>query len=117
MLRFVTSVLVIIWYSRNQPSLYHKGETVLIRVSVSKKLVKGKKNSPKNTCEGVFLEADHSVHKHLISYSDPVTFKSKMVWCKVDDVISVTKEEKDWQQKTKSAQPIMPIPQANQRSE
>ena len=30
---------------RNPPSLYYKGETVLIRVPVSKKLVKGEKNS------------------------------------------------------------------------
>ena len=36
---------------RNTPSLYYKGETVLIRVPVSKKLFKGKKNSLKNTCE------------------------------------------------------------------
>ena len=36
---------------RNPPSLYYKGETVLIRVPVSKKLFKGKKNSLKNTCE------------------------------------------------------------------
>jgi len=88
---------------RNPPSLYYKGETVLIRVPVSKKLVKGKKNSLKNTCEGVILEADHSVHKYFISYSDPVTLKSKTGWFKVDEVTSVTKEEEnDWQQKTKS---------------
>ena len=88
---------------RNPPSLYYKGETVLIRVPISKKLVKGKKNSLKNTCEGVILEADHSVHKYYISYSDPVTLKSKTGWFKVDDVTSVTKEEEnDQQQKAKS---------------
>ena len=65
---------------RNPPSLYYKGETVLIRVPVSKKLVKGKKNSLKSTCEGVILEADHSVHKYFISYSDPLTPKSKTGW-------------------------------------
>ena len=36
---------------RDPLSLYYKGETVLIRVPVSKKLVKGKKKSLKNTCE------------------------------------------------------------------
>ena len=49
------------------------GETVLIRVIVLKKVVKGKKNSLKNTCEGVILEADHSMHKYFISYSPSVT--------------------------------------------
>ena len=88
---------------RNPYSLYYKGEPVLIRVSFSKKLVKGKKNSLKNTCEGVILEADHSVHRYFIRYSDPVTLKSKTGWFKVDDVTSVTKEEEnDQQQKAKS---------------
>ena len=41
------------------------------------KLVKGKKNSLKNTCEGVILEANHSMHKYFISYSDPVILKSE----------------------------------------
>ena len=63
---------------RNPPSLYYKEETVLIRVPVSKELVKGRKNSLKNTGEGVIVEADHSVHKYFISYSDTVTLKSKL---------------------------------------
>ena len=65
---------------RNPPSLYYKGETVLIRVPVSKKLVKGKKNSLKNTCEGVILEANHSMHKYFISYNDLVTLESETRW-------------------------------------
>ena len=40
---------------RNPPSLYNKGETVLLRIPVSKKLVKGKKNSLKSTCEGLSM--------------------------------------------------------------
>ena len=88
---------------RDPLSLYYKGETVLIRVPVSKKLVKGKKNSLKNTCEGVILEANHSMHKYFISYSDLVTLKSKTRWFKGDDITSVTKEEEnDRQQKAKS---------------
>ena len=88
---------------RNPPSLYYKGETVLMRVPVSKKLVKGKKNSLKNTCEGVILEANHSMHKYFISYNDPVTLESETRWFKVDDITSVTKEEEnEWQQKAKS---------------
>ena len=71
---------------RNPPSLYYKGEPVLIQVPVSKKLVKGKKNSLKNTCEGVVLEATNSMNKYFISYSDPVTLKSETRWFKVDDV-------------------------------
>lgn len=70
---------------RNPPSLYNKGETVLLRILVSMKLVKGKKNSPKNTCEGFIHEADHSVHKYVISYNHPVTLRSKNDWFKVDD--------------------------------
>ena len=35
------------------------------------------------------------MHKYLISYNDPETRKSKTNWFKVDDVISVTKEEEN----------------------
>ena len=49
---------------QNPPSLYCKGETVLIRIPISKKIVKGKKKSLKNTCEGAIIEADHTVHKY-----------------------------------------------------
>ncbi|PFX22417.1 OTU domain-containing protein [Stylophora pistillata] len=68
--------------NRNPPSLYNKGETVLLRIPVSKKLVKGKKNSVKSTCEGFNHEADHSMHKYFICYNDPVTLKSKKGWFK-----------------------------------
>ena len=89
---------------RNPPLLYNKGETVLLRIPVSKKLVKGKKNSLKSTCEGFIHEADHSVHKYFISYNDPVTLMSKKGWFKVDDVTSLTKEEEnDRQQRVKIA--------------
>ena len=89
---------------RNPPSLYNKGETVLLRIPVSMKLVKGKKNSLKSTCEGFIHEADHSVHKYFISYNDPVTLMSKKGWFKVDDVTSLTKEEEnDRQQRVKIA--------------
>ena len=81
---------------RNPPSLCYKGETVLIRVPVSKKLVKEKKNWLKNAWEGVILEADHSVYKHFISYSDPGTLRRKTEWFKVDDVTSVTKKWRKW---------------------
>ena len=65
----------------------------MIRVPVSKKLVNGKKNSLKNTCEGVILEANHSMYKCFISYSDLVTLKSETRWFKVEGIPSVTKEE------------------------
>ena len=58
---------------RNPLSLHYMGETVLIRVIVLKKVVKGKKNSLKNTCEGAILEADHSMQKYFISYSPSFT--------------------------------------------
>ena len=65
-------------------------------------MVKRKKISPKNTCEGVILEANHSMHKYFISHSDPVTLRSETRWLKVDDVTLVTKEgENDRQQKAK----------------
>ena len=73
----------------------------MIRIPISKKIVKGKKNSLKSTCEGVIIEADHTMY--LISYNDPETRKSKRNWFKVDDVTSVTKEEEnERQQKAKS---------------
>ena len=88
---------------RNPPSLYYKGETVLIRIPISKKIVKGKKNSLMSTCEGVIIEADHTMHKYLTSYNDPETWKNKTNWFKVDDVTSVRKEEEnERQQKAKS---------------
>ena len=88
---------------RNLPSLYYKGKTVLIRIPISKKIVKGKKKSLKSTCEGVIIEVDHTVHRYLISCNDPATGKSKTNWFKVDDVTSVTKEEEnERQQKAKS---------------
>ena len=66
------------------------------------KIGKEKEISPKNTCEGVILEANHSMHKYFISHSDPVTLKSETRWLKVDDVTLVTKEgENDRQQKAK----------------
>ncbi|PFX28294.1 hypothetical protein AWC38_SpisGene7008 [Stylophora pistillata] len=83
---------------RNPPSLYNKGETLLIPVPVSKKFVKGKKNSLKSTCEEFNHEADHSMHKYFICYNDPVTLKSKKGWFKVDDVTSLTKEEENERQ-------------------
>ena len=52
---------------------------------------------------GVILEANHSMHKYFISYSDLVTLKSKTRRFKGDDITSVTKEEEnDRQQKAKS---------------
>lgn len=75
---------------RNPPSLYHKGETVLIRVPASKKLVKGKKNSLKSTCEGIIIETDHSLHKYHIKYEDPMTRKNREGWFKVDDFMQCT---------------------------
>ena len=50
---------------RNPPSLYEVGETILIRVAKTKKSIKGKKVSLKDTCEGVVLKADHEIHKYL----------------------------------------------------
>ena len=88
---------------RKPPSLYYKGETVLIRVPESKKLVKGKKNSFRSNCEGVILEADHALHKYRIEYKDPSTLKSRKGWFKVDDVTSVTKEEENERQRIAQA--------------
>ena len=67
------------------------------------KIGKEKEISLKNTCEGVILEANHSMHKYFISYNDPVTLESETRWFKVDDVTSETKEEEnERQQKAKS---------------
>ena len=70
----------------------------MLRILVSKKLVKGNKNSLKSTCEGFIHEADHSVHKYFFSYNDPLTLRSKKGWFKVDDVTSLTKEEENERQ-------------------
>ena len=38
---------------RNPPSLYYVGETVLVRITKTKKTVKGKKTTLRGTCEGL----------------------------------------------------------------
>ncbi len=83
---------------RQPPSLYYKGETVLVRIPISKKTVKGKKTSLKNSCEGLIIDADHSLHKYNIEFNDPVKRKKKKAWFKVDDVTSLTKEEENERQ-------------------
>ena len=83
---------------KRQPPLYYKGESVLLRIPISKKSVKGKKTSLKNGCEGHIIDADHNVHKYKIEYNDPVTSKNKQAWFKVDDVTSLTKEEENKRQ-------------------
>ena len=68
----------------------------------------------------MILEADHSVNKYFIRYSDPVTLKSKTGWFKVDDVTSVSlkkKKKTTSSKKQKVAQAIMPIPQLRPTSE
>ena len=80
---------------RQPPSLYYKGESVLLRIPISKKSVKEKKTSLKNGCEGRIIDADHNVHKYKIECNDPVTSKNKQAWFKEDDVTSLTKEEEN----------------------
>ena len=75
--------------------LYYKGETVLIRVRL-KGISQGKeKLAREHMWRG---DANHSMHKCFISYSDPETLKSETKWFKVCDVTSVTKEEENDQQ-------------------
>lgn len=78
---------------RQPPSLYYKGETILVRIPTSKKTVKGKKNSLKSSCEGRVVDIDHTAHKYQIEFKDPNTLKYKAAWFKVDDVTSLTKED------------------------
>jgi len=80
---------------RNPPSLYHKGEVVLLRLPVARKSVKGKKTSLRSNCEGLILESDHILHKYRIEYEDPLTSKLKKNWFKVDDITSLTKDEEN----------------------
>ena len=68
------------------------------------KLVMGKKNSLKNTCEGVILEVNHSMHKYFISYSDPVTLKNKSRRCYLSNERRrkwPAAKGKEWQWETK----------------
>ena len=83
---------------RQPPSLFYKGESVLLRIPISKKPVKGKKTSLKNGCEGRIIDANHNVHKYKIEYNYTVTSKNKQAWFKVDDVTSLTKEEENKRQ-------------------
>lgn len=89
---------------RNPPSLYHTGETVLVRIAKMKKTVKGKKTTLKGTCEGQILKADHSLHKYYVEFEDPNTAKRKKVWMKVDDITSLSKEEEKRRQDTAKEQ-------------
>lgn len=84
---------------RQPPSLYYKGETILVRIPTSKKTVKGKKSSLKSSCEGRVVDIDHTAHKYQIEFKDPDTLKFKTAWFKVDDVTSLTKEEENKRQR------------------
>ena len=84
---------------RQPPSLYYKGETILVRIPTSKKTVKGKKNSLKSSCEGRVVDIDHTAHKYQIEFKDPNTLKYKTAWFKVDDVTSLTKEDESKRQR------------------
>ena len=84
---------------RQPPSLYYKGETILVRIPTSKKPVKGKKNSLKSSCEGRVVDVDHTAHKYQIEFKDPNTLKYKTAWFKVDDVTSLTKEDESKRQR------------------
>ena len=53
-------------FKRQPPSLYYKGQTVLVRVPTSKKKKKGKKNSLKSSCEGRVVDVDHTAHNYQI---------------------------------------------------
>ena len=78
---------------RNPPSLYYVGETVLVHVAKTKKTVKGMKTTLRGTCERLILKADHDLHRYYVDFEDPNTAKQQKVWVKVDNIISVTKEE------------------------
>ena len=87
---------------RQPPSLYYKGETILVRIPTSKKTVRGKKNSLKSSCEGRVVDIDHTAHKYQIEFKDPnrsFTLKYKTAWFKVDDVTSLTKEDESKRQR------------------
>lgn len=76
-------------------SLYYKGEFVLVRIFILKKFVKGKKISLKSNCEGRIIEVDYNFYKYNIEFNDLIIDKNKKVWFKVDDVISLIKEEEN----------------------
>ena len=52
---------------RQPPSLYYKGETILVRIPTSKKAVKGKKSSLKSSCEGRIVDIIHPISTKLNS--------------------------------------------------
>ena len=84
---------------RQPPSLYYKGDPVLVRIPISKKSVKGKKKtSLQSSCEGRIIDADHNVSKYNIEFNDPVTSENRKAWFKVDDITSSTKEEENKRQ-------------------
>ena len=62
---------------RQPPSVYYKGDTVLVRIPISKKSFKGKKTSLQDSCEGRIIDADHNLHKYNIEFNDPVTSENK----------------------------------------
>ena len=47
---------------RQPPSLYYKEESALVRIPISKKSVKGKKISLKNSCESRKRQAESEIH-------------------------------------------------------
>ena len=65
---------------RQPPSLYYKRDAILVRIPISKKSIKGKKNLLQSSCEGRIIDADHNLHKYNIKFNDPVTSENKKAW-------------------------------------
>ena len=53
----------------------------------------------KSSCEGRVVGIDHTAISNLIELKDLDTLKYKTAWFKVDDVISLTKEEENKRQR------------------
>lgn len=65
----------------------------------SKKSVKGKRTTLKDTCVGLILEADHDLHKYYVALKNSETTKEEKAWVKVDDLTLLTKEDETKRQK------------------
>ena len=48
----------------------------------------------KSSREGRLVDIDHTAHNYQIEFKDPDTLKCKTAWFKVDDLTSLTKENK-----------------------
>ena len=87
--------------AKNPPSVYKKGEEVMVKLHMKGKKVKGKK---KLHCKGKILRRKEN--RYQITYTDPNTEAKKTEWFPVSSVTSLTRSEECEKQAEATKRPM-----------